>query len=155
MPPKAKATASAANKRCNNSQAKLKYINACIKTLINEMPRQTFRHRSTGVGGAETKVTYSGLPSVAPPPPRANKRKKGTPEVSSTPPCVCPVLGSSTPVVLRQTWLSELPHHPNVFLTCAFCQVEIPSLHMEHGLEQPHSRRRFTPICSSCWNAPP
>lgn len=172
MPPKSKKTKP--KKSGNNSQAKLKYINSCVKTMVDEMPRQTFSHMIPMF--FHTRDSYSGLETIdtenenilgdrnkthAQPPKssRSKKRKANTQEVPtlnnnvplqqlSTHPIS--VLSSTHPVILKSCLWNDIPHHPNVFIICAFCHKEVPSQQMNQCMEQPHSRRRFTPMCDQC-----
>ena len=175
MPPKSKK--SKTKKAGNNSQSKLKYINSCVKTMVDEMPRQTFSHMvpvffdardtyshvRTADAGQEpinshgTPTTDSSLPKY----PKSKKRKNKTQEVvlptddnlSSQlphPPLSISVLSSHHPVVLTSCLWNEIPRHPNIAILCAFCHKNVPSMQMDQCMDQPHSRRRFTPMCDQC-----
>ena len=125
MPPKRK------SKNKTNSQAKLKYINTCITHMIDSLPRQTFDHI---MPHEFESVDQENEPSF--------KRRKSAhvkiPFVSSQPVCVDDV------------FLSYLPRHPNIHVSCSFCKQMIPSLELTWYMEQPHSRRRYTPMCEHC-----
>lgn len=144
-----------------NSQAKLKYINSCIASMIDELPRQTFSQMPPVF--FEVRESFTEIPvkskETEKPEQRPSKKRKSNPKKKDkdvnqlslnadvTPTSLKPI-SSETPIVIHNPILSDIPRHPNVYLICAFCKTEIPYLHMY--LEQPHSRRRFTPICNQC-----
>lgn len=173
MPPKTKKsgqTRSKFKKTGNNSQSKLKYINSCVKAMVDDLPRQTFSHmvpvffdmRETCSNLMSDTQTVDDCGTTTAP--KSKKRKKNNAKesvpvntnissLSSSPQLILtPNLTSDQPVVLCQYLLSEIPRHPNIYLVCAFCNREIPSMQMDNYIEHPHSRRRFTPMCGQCKN---
>jgi len=136
----------------NTSQAKLKYINTCINTMINGLPRQTFSNIFPPL--FETQHTYPSIsPQIDQP---ASKKRRGNSRVRVRLPLpvegdvTVPDLSSTVPVIICDCLLSHIPRHPNIYLTCAFCQKKFPSFSLFHYVEQPHSRRRYTPMCDTC-----
>jgi hypothetical protein len=145
-----------------NSQAKLKYINSCIASMIDGLPRQTFSQMPPVF--VEVRESFTEIPVKSKeneqseqkpskkrkPNPRKDKDvKQVSLDVFVTPTLSNPI-SSETPIVISSPILSDIPRHPNVHLLCAFCKDEIPSQNLQTYMEQPHSRRRFTPICKRC-----
>jgi hypothetical protein len=56
----------------------------------------------------------------------------------------------SSPFPLHRPLCEMIPLHPSITLFCQFCQNPIPSEQQVWYIEQPHTRRRFTPICDVC-----
>ena len=152
-----------AKKNGPNSQAKLKYINSCITAMIDDLPRQTFsqmppvffdiRESFTEI---PIKTQNSEHSEQKPSKKRKTNPKKQEKEVKQlsletfATPTLSHPLSSDTPITIFNPILSDIPRHPNINLVCAFCKVEIPSHDLHTYLEQPHSRRRFTPTCTRC-----
>jgi hypothetical protein len=161
MPSKQKSATGGKGQR-NTSQAKLKYINTCINTMINDLPRQTFsnifppsfemQHTYPSISSSSSS---SSSPQLDQP---ANKKRRGGcgSRVRTRLPSLVegdvtvPNLSSTVPVIICDCLLSHIPRHPNIYLTCAFCQKKFSSYSLFHYVEQPHSRRRYTPLCDSC-----
>lgn len=153
MPSKQKSSTGGKGQR-NTSQAKLKYINTCIDTMINDLPRQTFSNIFPP--SFEMQHTYPSIsfPQLDQP---ANKKRRGGGSRDRTRlqslvegDVTVPTLSSTIPVIICDCLLSHIPRHPNIYLTCAFCQKRFSSYSLFHYVEQPHSRRRYTPLCDSC-----
>jgi hypothetical protein len=148
----------------SNSQAKLRYINSCISTMIGDMPRQTFSNIFPVVFICSTDHI---VPNHEVQPPRSSnpKRKRtSTPAIIPSPTVVMDtqvmdtqvmdtqvVAKRSKTVILQECFLPNIPSHPNIQIQCAFCHKEISLETGSHPyIEQPHTRRRFTPICQLC-----
>jgi hypothetical protein len=146
-----------------NSQAKLKYINSCIVSMIDGLPRQTFSQMPPVF--FEVRESFTEIPvksketeqSVQKPSkrrkPNPKKQDKDAKQLSLdvfVTPTLSNSISSDTPIVISSPILSDIPRHPNVHFICAFCKARIPSQILQTYLEHPHSRRRFTPICNRC-----
>lgn len=131
-----------------NSQAKLKYINSCVKNMIDSLPRQTFSQLMPLY--YETPPSYTPITgSVAAKKIKRSKKKSEKPvpsddssNHSNT------VLSSPTSLFLDCNLMTQIPVHPNIHVACSFCSDHLVSV--DHFIEQPHTRRRFTPLCESC-----
>lgn len=145
MPPRRKPTTTTAAKAATaaaplrpNSQAHLKYLQSCVDRLVKSLPRQTFDVMRPCQQEA-LSPTFAPLTTGAKPG-KGSRLREGMLCSES--------FSSAAPVVLHHPFWSSVPQHPNVHLTCAFCQVPCPRV---ETLEQPQSRRRYTPLCERCY----
>jgi hypothetical protein len=60
-----------------------------------------------------------------------------------------PILKTNNPVILTELLYNQIPFHPNIKIKCAFCSTIMPFV--QHCTENPQARRRFMPVCSSCY----
>jgi hypothetical protein len=51
---------------------------------------------------------------------------------------------------LQQPFYDFIPLHNNISLCCIFCNRKMNKDNTFYYVEQPHSRKRVTPICSYC-----
>jgi hypothetical protein len=136
----------------SNSQAKLKYINSCVKNMIESLPRQTFSQLVPFC--YETPSSFTPIVTqVLSKKPKRSKKKLETPVdpqilVSSTITNESNEISSNHPLFLNYSLTEQIHIHPNIHITCAFCNQALDTVN--HVIEQPHARRRFTPICGSC-----
>lgn len=140
----------------SNSQAKLKYINSCVKNMIDSLPRQTFSQLVPFY--YETPSSFT--PIVTQVVTKKPKRSKKTPQIIENTPALLSssmcnnsdknstTLISNHPLFLNYTLMSQIPIHPNIHFGCAFCNCTLETV--DCFIEQPHARRRFTPLCKSC-----
>ena len=145
-----------------NSQAKLKYINSCIASMIDGLPRQTFSQMPPVF--FEVRESFTEIPVKSKEneqsEQKSSKKRKPNPKKDKdvkqlsldvfVNPALSNPISSETPIIISSQILSDIPRHPNVHLVCAFCKAKIPSQNLHTCIEQPQSRRRFTPICNQC-----
>jgi len=121
--------------------------------MIDSLPRQTFSQLMPFY--YETPSSYT--PIVKQPPVKKQKRSKKqttTPQQSQDTSETSlstheETLCSTHPLCLNNcSFMTQIPVHPNIRLSCAFCKCELDSV--SHFIEQPHARRRFTPACDNC-----
>ena len=160
MPPKRKTISK------NNSQAKLKYINTCIKNMIKSLPCQTFisfapndvqiTAHCLGLN-TEQIIQQNNLKRTS----NSNSPKNTSNSCKSQPKrhqlsnninniqMNCEI-SSDNKIQLNECFLDVLPHHPNIFLQCSFCKKVISSIDNYTYIEQPQARKRYTPVCADC-----
>lgn len=141
----------------SNSQAKLKYINSCVKNMIDSLPRQTFSQFVPLFYETPSLFTPISIPVTSKKPKRSKKKLENTvdtqtilssnidndSEKKST-----VLLSSDHPLFLNYSFTEQIHIHPNIHITCAFCDQALDAV--KYFIEHPHARRRFTPVCGSC-----
>lgn len=117
----------------NSAHARIKFTNSCVKSIIGDFPKQTFGEtRSLYYEPLEEKNNSSTRA------PKTRRRKED-------------VVAESSTIIVRKHFHSEFFLHPSISVGCAFCNNVIASQqHIPDTFPQPHSRRRFTPMCSEC-----
>lgn len=134
----------------NNNQAKLKYTTSCIKTLTESLPRQTF--------SSILPIYFETLPSSSmneniskTPSSKKRKTKNKDKDPNNLSHISSPPISSSEPITLSRHFYNIFPIHPNINVACVFCDALISPGELKHYIEQPHARRRYTPMCEKCY----
>ena len=169
MPPKRKTTCK------NNSQAKLKYINTCIKSMIDSLPCQTFVYFPPNDVQVTTQCLVLNMEQGSTQSTQSNLKRKfqnnsnilnnniinTTKKKSQSNQHnvdnntinnfqINSEISSGSKIQLNECFLDVLPHHPNIALQCVFCKKSIQSRNDYTCIEQPQARKRYTPVCVDC-----
>lgn len=120
-------------------QVKLKHINKCVADMMASLPKQTFSAMTPNHFEPTDHVPV--IPCA-----QINKSKKRAKPENTQHFELC----SSEGVVLSDSFMTVIPRHPNVQIICSFCRCSFPSMSCSQ-MEQPHARRRFTPMCECCF----
>jgi len=147
----------------NNNQAKLKYTTSCIKTMTESLPRQTFssilpiyfetvltdndndNNNNNNYHNSDNHKKKNTSKSKKLTGNNSHKYKNNNQTLSSS------SLSSHDPIILHRHFYNIFPVHPNIQVSCVFCEGLIPSGELKHYIEQPHARRRYTPMCENCY----
>lgn len=123
MPPKRK-----------TPHSKLKYKESCVTALVESLPKQTFSqllpiyHKSKSCIDKEEKDCNNSDDD------NVNNEFQ------------------FSPVVLKHYSYHIFPTHPNISISCPFCdKILHPGVQINHYVEHPHARRRFSPMCETCF----
>ena len=129
----------------DNAHARIKYMNACIKSITGTLPKQSFTPaRPLYYESNERNERKDSEAIAAPQKSRRSRRQKKKEDINES--------GKSRKVkYIKKHFYTDFPLHPYFSVCCAFCPNVIPPQTMiPHIFEQPHSRRRFTPMCHEC-----
>ena len=171
MPPKK------SDKVINANQAKIKYTSICIKKMTESLPRQIFsNHLPVCFKSNKDLIPENiNLLSENRDSNKINLKEKKKKSRSSVSMVTTPIISSTDElkpsldanhnhnfnphsissakeIILNLQLYECLPVHPNISVTCSYCQQIIHSENMNFYIEQPQARRRYTPICNECYN---
>jgi hypothetical protein len=127
----------------DNAHARIKYMNACIKSITSTLPKQSFTQARPLY--YESQESTEAEPASPPKRSRRSRRRKKKQEDKLETP------QSREVKYIKKHFYTDFPLHPYFSVCCAFCPNVIPPQStIPHIFEQPHSRRRFTPMCHEC-----